>query len=96
MPGTYVCVCVFFLCIHTYIYIYIGKYKCQICNCAFGKLKNFEQHLEGRQHRTNAAAVAKKKKVLYTLRKVLNYTEHRTNAAAVALFHKGPLYPSFF
>jgi len=48
--------------IHIYSHIYIGKYKCEICNCAFGKLKNFEQHMEGKQHRTNAAAVAKKKK----------------------------------
>jgi len=34
-----------------------GKYVCELCNCAFGKLKNFEQHVEGKQHRTNAAAV---------------------------------------
>lgn len=34
-----------------------GKYVCELCNCVFGKLKNFEQHMEGKQHRTNAAAV---------------------------------------
>jgi hypothetical protein len=34
-----------------------GKYTCELCNAAFGKLKNYDQHLQGKQHRTNAAAV---------------------------------------
>ena len=34
-----------------------GKYTCELCSAAFGKLKNYDQHLQGKQHRTNAAAV---------------------------------------
>jgi SAM-dependent methyltransferase len=34
-----------------------GKYVCVLCNCAFGKLKNFEQHVAGKQHSSNSAAI---------------------------------------
>ena len=34
-----------------------GKYHCVLCNCAFAKLKNFDQHLAGKQHQANTAAV---------------------------------------
>ncbi len=34
-----------------------GKYVCVLCNCAFGKLKNFNDHIRGRQHVANGGAI---------------------------------------
>lgn len=33
------------------------KYRCELCNCAFERKKNYEQHMAGQQHRSNVAAV---------------------------------------
>ena len=34
-----------------------GKYVCMLCNCAFGKLKNFDEHINGKQHKINSAVI---------------------------------------